>query len=74
MERGTSLAIAPAGRDARWRTDDRCGATYTRVLSGTVRVRDRMSGGTVVVTAGQTHRAPRSGGAPRPARAAGPGR
>ncbi|WP_281426196.1 choice-of-anchor D domain-containing protein [Miltoncostaea oceani] len=55
-----SVATAPAGPDVRWRTVDRCGGTFTRVLAGTVRVRDHVTGRTVVVGAGRTHRAPAS--------------
>lgn len=55
-----SVATVPAGRDARVRMVDRCGGTHTRVLSGTVRVRDRVTGRTVLVGEGRTHRAPRA--------------
>jgi Ca2+-binding RTX toxin-like protein len=44
-----------AGRGARWKVEDRCGSTVTRVRRGQVRVIDRGLRRAVTVRAGQVH-------------------
>jgi hypothetical protein len=42
-------------RGTRWLTEDRCGATLTRVAAGAVAVRDRLRHRTVIVRAGHSY-------------------
>jgi hypothetical protein len=50
---------AATARGTRWQTVDTCAGTLTRVLSGSVSVRDRVRHRTVIVRAGHHYRAKR---------------
>jgi hypothetical protein len=46
-------------RGTRWLTEDRCRGTLTKVTEGAVEVRERRTGRTVLVEAGERHLARR---------------
>jgi hypothetical protein len=51
-------------RGTRWVVSDRCDGTLTRVVRGSVTIRDRVRNKTVVIRAGQQYLAPRPGSSP----------
>jgi hypothetical protein len=51
-------------RGTRWVVSDRCDGTLTRVVRGSVTIRDRVRKKTVVIRAGQQYLAPRPGSSP----------
>jgi hypothetical protein len=51
-------------RGTRWVVSDRCDGTLTRVVSGSVTVRDRVRDKTVIVRAGGQYLAPARGATP----------
>lgn len=55
------LSSVTTVRGTKWLTEDRCGGTLTRVVRGTVVVRERATGRRFVLRAGQQHLARRGG-------------